>query len=708
MNEFAKRSTFKRNKGAAMTTLVLENKTLKLEFNKENGALTRFSSKLTGWKILDRPERGLSFKLMVPVPGQRNNLVLGEKQALTKVTVNKSRKEATFVWDGLTSEKGGALDIQVEIQVKLIGDAAVYYSRITNRTDLVVENVYVPCIGDVQRPKGSDSLRVLTNGYAGPNDCSLFPKFINNKGYFGVDHPSLWMGQNPQQPFLVVDGKEEGFCAWTYDTKGEIVGWHFELFPGYDESMIAHVPTTAKIGSKDVFTVFDAAHVPFILAGETRDLTPIALQCYQGTWHHGVDIYKAWEKKVLPLPKLPKWLDEPHAWLQIHINSPEDELRIQFKDLPQVAAECARHGVKAIQLVGWNDGGQDQGNPSHNPDPRLGTWDELKDAIAQIQAMGVKLILFSKFVWADQGTEWFKKELHHLASHDPYGNYHVYGGYQYQTASQLLDINTKRLIPMCFQSDKWFDICAKEFKKLVDLGADGMLYDESFHHSPSKMCFHPKHGHRYGASSYARDNDFIRHLGKFVGKKKDFMMGGEANYPYQYGVYHVSYHRTEDAGHIPMSRFIHPESRVMTAVTGFNDRNMINQCLIYNYVVSYEPYNFKGRLDDFPNTIAYGKQMDTLRAELADYFWYGEFRHTVGVKVTCKGKDHPSYGVFINRKTGKLGVAMANYDLKKAVTVKAVPEKGRKLAKYRIVGETEWKPIRSGITIPARGAVVVI
>ena len=40
----------------------------------------------------------------------------------------------------------------------------------------------------------------------------------------------------------------------------------------------------------------------------------------------------------------------------------------------------------------------------------------------------------------------------------------------------------------------------------------------------------------------------------------------------------------------------------MTAVTGFNDRNMINQCLMYRYIISYEPYNFKGRLDDYPLT----------------------------------------------------------------------------------------------------------
>jgi len=47
---------------------------------------------------------------------------------------------------------------------------------------------------------------------------------------------------------------------------------------------------------------------------------------------------------------------------------------------------------------------------------------------------------------------------------------------------QLLDINTKRLVPMCFGSAEWVDVCRQEFQKVLDAGADGMLYDECFHH----------------------------------------------------------------------------------------------------------------------------------------------------------------------------------------------------------------------------------
>jgi hypothetical protein len=34
----------------------------------------------------------------------------------------------------------------------------------------------------------------------------------------------------------------------------------------------------------------------------------------------------------------------------------------------------------------------------------LGTFEELKAAIRQIQDLGVKMILFAKFTWADRAT----------------------------------------------------------------------------------------------------------------------------------------------------------------------------------------------------------------------------------------------------------------------------------------------------------------
>ena len=224
----------------------------------------------------------------------------------------------------------------------------------------------------------------------------LWPKFENTVGYSGTDYPTQLnvtdtinaYGSTPAMPFTLIQGDKMGLYAGVKERSFELVAWHYELQPGWDSSMNETVPKMDTIAGKPVHIMFCAIHMCYIMPGETRSLTPVALQPYVGDWHTGCDIYKKWRDMVSKAAKAPDWVNEPHSWLQIHINSPEDELRLRFCDLPKVAEECAHYGIRAIQLVGWNDGGQDQGNPSHEPDPRLGTFEELKEAIAACQAMG--------------------------------------------------------------------------------------------------------------------------------------------------------------------------------------------------------------------------------------------------------------------------------------------------------------------------------
>jgi hypothetical protein len=404
---------------------------------------------------------------------------------------------------------------------------------------------------------------------------------------------------------------------------------------------------------------------------------------------------------------MPEWAKKPHAWLQIHINSPEDELRIQFKDLPKIGEECRQYGVDVIQLVGWNDGGQDRGNPSHSPDPRLGSFNELKQAIEEIKKIGVKLILFTKFIWADQSRNDFEEKYLPHAIKNPYGDYSIYKGYQYMTLSQLADVNTRRLVPMCFGSEAYLKICHEEFLKCVELGADGILFDECLHHSPTLCCFDTAHGHRYGESSYQFDEQLIHGFRELV-NDKEFMIAGEAIYDFQHDYYDLSYVRTWGREHKPTSRYMRPEAKIMSAVIGFNDRSMINQCLLNNYVISYEPYNFKGRLSDYPETVAYGVKMDQLRSDLSAYFWDGEFLNKKGGSVhTDSDEAYPYYSIY-KTSDGRVGIIICNYDEKKPVRVIPKLDGNNSLSQYRLVDHQKFYALDDFIEIPPESAVAVI
>jgi len=698
-----------------MDTFTLENGNLSLAFDRVKGTLISITAIKTGWKILDRPHLGLSFRLLLPLSEERrNNPVHGEKQRLTRVEISPNRRLARLVWDSVTSDHGGKHAIRLTQRVTLDEHQAVFAMTIENRSEYTIENAYLPYLGDVQPPPGAEWFKTFSYSYATAAERWLWPKYENLRGYYGADYPLQFAPSSPDvgvpmAPFILLRSAEQGLFAGVAEQSCELVAWHTELRPGYGSSIDWRLPEERTVSNLDVATRFAAVHLPFIQPGETRALTPISLETFQGDWQAGVNIYKAWRNTWMKPAPVPAWAKEPHAWQQIHINSPEDELRTRFSNLVQIGADCAKHGVKAIQLVGWNEGGQDQGNPLHSPDPRLGTFQELKQAIADIQAFGVKVILFAKFTWADRATQWFREELVRMSIKDPYGDYYLFPGYQYQTATQLLDINTRRLIPMCFLSEEYLQVCEEEFKKILNLGADGILFDECLHHSPALLCFDPNHGHRIGAPVYANDRELIHRftrISKLV--NPEFLYAGEACYDWEMEVYQLSYHRSENKAHIPLSRYLLPQGQFMTAITGFNDRNMINQCLLYRYVISYEPFNFKGRLDDFPQTLEYGKKMDYLRTELREFFWDGEFLGTIPVSVTCDGRPHHPYSAFRSHQTGKIGLVIANYDEKQAVHLQVTSDGRQALSRYRLVDDPQWGSTKPYIVIPQDSAVVVM
>ena len=95
------------------------------------------------------------------------------------------------------------------------------------------------------------------------------------------------------------------------------------------------------------------------------------------------------------------------------------------------------------------------------------------------------------------------------------------------------------------------------------------------------------------------------------------------------------------------------------AVTGWNDRQMINACLLYRFSMSYEPRDFHGELDEMPETLKYGHTVDDLRYRYRNWLWDAEFRDTIGAKVTRDGETLDTFTVF-RRNDGLHAVVFVN------------------------------------------------
>ena len=694
----------------------LENDRLRIEIDESTGAILSLTHTTTGWNIQGRSILGRAFLMNVPLPDRLLNPVTFDPGS-THVRSGNDRKSATIVWEAVRGSHSGALPITMTATVLLDATGAEFTAAITNRSTHTIESVAYPCIGDLSVPDAASSLTRMAPNYSGMQRQSLYPLFPNEHGYWGTDHP-LQTVSSPVSPFVLVQADDEGLYLGVHDSTAlEMVQFWFELKPGYGR--VGRMPRNGRIGEQDANLECFLQHFPFVRPGETRTLSPIRIEPYDGTWHNGARIYRSWRDSCMDRPGVPKWLADLHSWQQVQMSSWGDSLRIRYTELVDYARECVRNGVGAIQLVGWTLYGQDGRIPDHSTDLRLGTRDELRAAIRTIREMGIRVVLYQKYNSADVSTDWYRRVLHRFSSRDVYGNTQGHGGWRYHTPAHLAGINTRPYAYMCMNSAAWQDVALTQIEQSLDLGPDGILLDENHNHGYNGVyCFDPDHGHRVPSCAFAGDAVFERRVVELLDSTGcDLVFAGEGNYDAQQQCYNLSYHRA-GAGHIALARFLDPFYPLMNWVAGFDDRESINLCLLYRYIISYEPLHFKGHLEQFPLTLDYGRRVDRLRGRYRAHLWDGVFRDTVGVCVVCDGfsirtvdgpRDDTLFSVF-ESADGSRAVVVVNQREAEAVEVNVHASDGTSLRSPVVVSPEDPEPrvFVQPCAIPARSAVVLI
>ncbi len=677
--------------------LVLENGHLLVAIDRQTGCVDRLESKQHGWKL-----RGGGLRLHVPAPDHRFHY-LNEHHA-GKPHIQSGGTHATIAWIGFESDRMGRLDIAVTQSIRLEGAAVHFSYEIRNGSPAVIESYTYPRLTGIKPPVEDRNLRQTAWGYSGMSSNSLWPSFGNEVGYYGYDTPAQLRNLGADTQFLLVLGDTVGLYLGYHDpAQKQVVQICFSLKPAYVDSFNSSAAASAR--SADSAVALDPNHLCFVQPGTSQRSESLVLESFAGDWHAGADIYKAWRSSWHKPPKTPSWVLDVHAWQQIQINSAEDRLSFPYKDLVGYAEACQRWGVKAIQLTGWQKGGQDRDFPLHDIDPRLGTAQEFKDAIAASRKLGVEIILFNKYAWADVTAPAYAGEFKKYAIEDPYGTPYTFNGYNYDTPTQIAGINARHGAGMCQASPAWRARALREFRKSVDLGASGILFDEcQWHMSP--YCFSATHGHPVPGAVFSGDVPLIEGFRAIVDPEQ-FLFAGESPYDLELQTYDMSYFRI-GRGFVPLGRYIAPFAPMSVAVTGSNDRQMINACLLYRFSMSYEPRDFHGELDEIPATLSYGRAVDDLRRKYREWIWDAEFRSTLGARVTAGGAPLAEYAVY-RRSDGRRAVAFANMgDTDRMVCEVSLDQPSPASLKWVSPEQPEAKPWPGKLELAPGSAAVVL
>ena len=685
---------------SAAGEVVLQDEEFLVAFDPVSGALTRMEHKPNRWTVQRRPALGASFRMLVPIPNRRANFVLGPKQkasSVEKISANQVRLQ----WKDLVSEHGGVLPITFTATVTLKDGALTFDSTLDNKSPHTVETIDYPYFGDLNPPMPDSRVAARTFWYGNLGDDEIYPNFGNEKGYWGVNFPIKTFGAH-RSLFCLIQAQTEGLYVEMSDPSlPYYLEYTFEQHPGVVHGGV--VPKTDEFSGWPVHQEFRTCHFVFAQPSSTKKLAPIVLRGYKGDWHAGVDTYKAWRNTWFKQPHLPAWARDVHSWTMLRMNTPEEDYTISYKKFVEYGEEYAKYGVKAVQLIGWNLGGQDRDDPSQATDPNLGTWQEFHDSIAKVQSLGVNVILFGKLNWADLTSKWYKDELYKYEAKDPYGMRYEQGGYNYETPTQLAGINTRRRAVMDFADAGYRDIAEKEFKKILALGSTGWLWDEICHHSGALYNFAPGHGYNPPGYIYGGDLPLSAALREAADRiSPDFLFAGEGPQDWLMQYFPVS---ETGVSATPICQYLDTRQSLMIAgVSGFDDREGLNDILLKRCVIQYEPFLYKGYLHDFPLTMAYGQKIDDLRRKYKAYLWDGAFRDTLGAEVTADGVYR--YSVFV-AEGGKRAVVVVNPDSDKQITAKVnLPNPGRLVT--ATPEQPEAQPATGTLRIPARSVAVLI
>ncbi len=608
--------------------IALDNGAVRVEIDPEYGRITRLRHARLGIDLIGEPRLAENFRLLVPLPHRRGHYVLGRNQRLS--TCDIGQDHCRLVWQGLSSDED-QFDIDVTQTLRISGDDVTVRTEVINRSPHQVEEVFNIVLGGLANEAESSDWRLhVTDGGGKGQEWPVYRTFPGS--YLGPVRP-VWTRMYPggmSMPWMDLyrcDGRG-GVYFGNHDTDARLSVLWSELMPyttyGGPEGDGQFWPDPSRT-DEPVGMALSWNSLPFIESGSAWSGPPIVLHFHQGTWWSTAEYFRAWFDAHIADPAAPieprrSWLATEDAWQSTIISYPEGTIGYRFADLPDMARAARAAGINVLQIDGWDIGGIDRDYPRYSPDPRLGTAEELRSALAECRGLGVRVLLFSNLQWVNLETDWYDKELDRYTVRDPYGNVRNGMGWEYNTTLGLLGQTIHRMVMANPSRPEFQRIVLDELMHTVELGGAGTQID--------------KLG-ALGQIDYAPDSPWPRDAAVPAGSLEaavrlrerarqidpEFAIASEMHWDRAVPYVDASYSRFFTTDHLPTFSAVFPEYRQSCCITGDLDYGLVNNCLRFGHVINVEAHCLHGTVVDMPHLARYIAEALRVRRSLRDRIW---------------------------------------------------------------------------------------
>ncbi len=655
-----------RNHDSHQSVKTVETQLCVLRLDNVTGDLVGIRWKNPAIELIQEPRLGENFRILLPRPGYEANYFCSRDQRVTRI--EESSAGVTCYYESLTNPRETA-PVKVRYHIRQVEERTEFSIEVDNPSELPLAEVYFAIVG------GQHGLvdRMETESLVPGMNLNLAPAIFRNfraGGYGGGNLGIRYDAAGFLYPGPMQMGWMEfynrtadmGLYYANHDPESRLTGLYYELRPFAKSAVLeSNWPTPADVPpGEPIGLTMGWLKFPYLKRG-TFNSGPVALQVHRGDWHEGSQLYRRWFDQHFHVQRPPTWLRKEMAWQSVIISNCEDAIVHRFKDLPALAAGAKKYDVTTFEILGWDIGGIDRGYPQYQPDPRLGTAAEFRQALAEVRKLGVHPLIFANIQFADTATQLFREKLHRYAFHGRWAEDLPLAGWGEGTISAHLGLTQSNMTLVSPAHPEFRDLLLQQFVQLVKDGADGFQLDKT--NAMNFLDFNP-------AVPTSPDKSFTQELlatlQEVVRKCREvnpqFALASEIFWDRSFPWVDVSYVRM---GEIDMPstalRYTFPEWTSTICAESPGDFNVMNNGMRYGLVWAVQPRHYNDSMDESLTRplSRYVQELIRIRTKHKDLLFHGRFRDTLGAELTAG--QNVRYSVFERMAGGGKACVVVNY-----------------------------------------------
>jgi hypothetical protein len=675
----------------------LSNGLLSIGFDPKTGSVRQITDCKSNRHWLNDPRGHRLAKLIVPTPEHVSRPLLSHEAGPPSMTRRGDELEIAFPELRYRSAKTGVF-LTVRVRAPAGSSEAFFTAEIRNESPYRVHELWFPWLGGRSGKPGKTRDVITTSKRIEPDIYARLFEAGALTHSFGHHHLRIAYEPLHLLPMMDLSAGGAGLSYIKYERRPSP---HILVFEN------------AIFTREEPCLTWTWATGVFVEPGQTWTSCEFGIGVHQGDWHETADRFRQWLQGWWKPCDTPPAVREKIGLLHIHTHGFSGEAHHEFSELPGVARDAMRFGVRDLMI--WDNTASvyyrpDRGDFWEMPSARRR---ELKQATAAVHKLGCSITSFVNWrLLAEYNRTW--KQLKPLVQESLFGvelfgfpcgtmDGGWYGDPGYEMGSHAV----------CCGADGYFPYARKLLQRTFDLGFDVVSVDQA---AEWNYCLSRRHGHASPWEPWARTYDWFAEVTRGT-RSRNPAAYTIAELPDLYNTQHIDLWwnwmwREPAWAHAVVFRYVLP-SLIPVWCIDENQRDVIADAFAVGSFLAIATRDMTGLLSDAPALAGQVKRLARLRKATAAFISHGQFQDNRG--LTVEGGTG-----YVYASPRGLAITLAN-GLPKATTLRATLA-SRKLDPYvasrctlfvegeeprAIVPRRRGEALRFQIRLPARGAGVL-